>query len=269
MYDILKNAVEEFSLGGYGICKYSDVSMNLIKCRAISRIPENAKSIICFIFPYYVEIGEHNVSRYAVVRDYHDVVMKVLTKISERLKDKYKNYKFEPFSDNSPIPEVRAAALSGLGVIGENHLLINEKYGSWVFIVEIVTDMEIDVEKREIEKCKSCGLCEKRCPGKALGSECFNKDVCLSHVTQKKKLLSLADEELIKRGDLVWGCDVCQEVCPMNINKESTKISEFRESVHENVSLGDYDLLPNRAYHWRPKGVIERNIKIKSESENL
>ena len=50
MYDILKNAVEEFSLGGYGICKYSDVSMNLIKCRAISRIPENAKSIICFIF---------------------------------------------------------------------------------------------------------------------------------------------------------------------------------------------------------------------------
>ena len=154
-----------------GVCSFNDLKNNLFECRAKNRIPKDAKSVIVYLFPYY--LGEEyyknsNISKYAVPDDYHRICGEYLEKTVLYLREEYPGNTFEYFCDNSPIDEVKAACLSGLGVKGENSLLINEIYGSFCFIGEIVTDSDIPVEKREIANCLKCGLCEKKCINNAL-----------------------------------------------------------------------------------------------------
>ena len=127
-----------------GFCAFDLVKERLLPCRAMRRLPENAKKVILLLFPYKVrDAHPENICRYAAVPDYHDITQKYLLNITDDLKKEFPEYKFESFADNSPIPEVSAAAAAGLGVYGENGLLINKTYGSWCFICEIVTDLEI------------------------------------------------------------------------------------------------------------------------------
>ena len=246
-----------------GVCSFSDISEFLIDCRAKARIPEGAKSVIVYLVPYF--LGEENyidlnISRYAVPPDYHTVVNKYLDEAVKELKKAFGEYDFQSFCDNSPVPEVRAAALAGLGLIGENGLLINEKYGSYVFIGEIVTDMEITpCENREVLNCPGCGKCKSACPSGALTEE-FCKEKCLSHITQKKGELSEEEKLLIKANGCIWGCDKCQEACFLNKSVSITPIKEFIENAVSNFKEGDS--LESRAFSWRGRQVIERNFKI-------
>ena len=185
MLNIVKNIIIKYNLECFGVCNFCDVEQYLIECKAKTLIPENVKSIITILFPYYIKIGKHNISRYAVVPDYHKVCGDILKKISLELSFAFKNYKFVPFIDNSPFPEVMCGVFSGLGVIGDNNLLINEFYGSWVFIGEIATDLKLNGTK-QYKECLHCGACKAACPGKCLGNGHFNKQNCLSYITQKK-----------------------------------------------------------------------------------
>lgn len=246
----------------FGVCSFEKLEQDLISCRAKSRLPQHAKSVICMLFPYRVEIKKRNLSRYAVIRDYHDVVMGYLKKACSSLQKEYPNSQFVPFCDNSPIPEKKAAILSGLGVIGDNQLLINQEYGSYVFIGEIVTDLLIQADDAEAKGCLHCGACGKSCPTGALLEDGFQKENCLSFLTQKKKELTYQEEQWIKKGGSIWGCDICQDCCPFNQTAKTTKIKEFLEGLHPIIKIGDYDRLQNRAFAWRPKTVIERNLRI-------
>lgn len=258
----MENIIKNHGIEYFGICPFEAVKNSLIECRAKERLPENSKSIICMLFPYYLDIKEKNISRYAIVRDYHLVVGEILKSISKSLKEKYVDYNFECFCDNSPIPEKRAAALAGLGVIGDNKLLINTKYGSWVFIGEIVTDMPIKYSSCKIEHCIHCGKCKENCPTGVLKLDKFDRNLCLSSITQKKKDLSKEEQKLIRSSGCAWGCDICQECCPLNKDAKKTNIPEFLKNIHPKINIGDYDNLPDRAFAWRGKKVIERNISI-------
>ena len=245
-----------------GVCSFSSVG-ELIPCRAVSRIPQNAKSVIVYLFPYY--LGEEyyknsNISKYAVPQDYHIIVKNYLEKICAELKNQYTDGVFECFCDNSPINEVEAAALCGLGVKGRNGLLINERYGSFCFIGEIVTDVELPCSLPEDRACLCCGLCEKKCPGGALTDFKVDKAKCLSHITQKKGELSRSEEELIKNSGIIWGCDICQNICPMNRDVEITPVKEFFEAAKATYLPGDD--IENRAFSWRGRAVVDRNFKI-------
>lgn len=247
-----------------GVCKFDSLKNNLIECRAIERIPDNAKSVIVVLFPYY--LGEKfyknlNISKYAVPKDYHVICGEYLKKITQSLEDLYPQNKFQFFCDNSPVNEVMAGCLAGLGVKGENSLLINEKYGSFCFIGEIVTDLEILCDDRKIEFCKKCGLCKKKCINQAITTDGVNKEKCLSEITQKKGKLTESEEELIKKGGCIWGCDICQNVCPMNNSIEMSPIKEFYETAKSTYN-SDEDYNKSRAYSWRKKEVINRNLKI-------
>ncbi len=224
-----------------------------IDCRAKSRIPKNAKSVIVCIFPYKVkEEKPKNISRYSAVPDYHTVVLNYLNSAVESLKNKFNGFNFEPFVDNSPVPEVRAGVLAGLGVKGDNGLLINEKYGSFIFIGEIVTDLEIETEEFNGE-CLHCGNCKKYCP-KNTGIE------CLSAVTQKKKDLTDLEKNVLKKYKTVWGCDICSDVCPMNENAKTTYIKEFIRNYRDEYVVGED--ISNRAFNWRGEKVIVRNAGL-------
>ncbi len=245
-----------------GICDFAEIG-ELINCRAKSRVPENAKRVIMYLFPYY--LGEKfyknsNISKYAVPEDYHKIAGAYLERITIELKEKFPHNEFQWFCDNSPVREVEVATLCGLGVKGRNGLLINERYGSFCFIGEIITDAELLCSIPEDRTCLSCGLCEKMCPGGALKGYKVDISRCLSHITQRKGEHSAEEQKLICDSGCIWGCDICQNVCPMNKNIEITPVKEFVETAKSSYESGDD--ISDRAFNWRGTAVIERNLKI-------
>lgn len=247
----------------WGICPFEKVKNNLIECRAKQLLPENPRTVIVACFPYLLEDSAYknrNISKYAVVTDYHEVACARLEKAAEGLRSLYPDNHFAVFADNSPIPEVRAACAAGLGARGMNSLLITQEYGSYVFIGEIVTDLEIDSKENGYKSCIGCKKCIEACPAKAISESDFNEKTCLSAITQKKGELSDEEKKLMKECGCVWGCDICQDVCPMNKNAAKTEIEEFLFAPVAQVSIGCE--LGSRAYEWRGRKVIERNIEV-------
>lgn len=238
------------------------------------KIPANAKSIFVGLIPYYSKkIKGQNISSYAVCKDYHKKAKEYTEKSISALKELFPNNNFIGFCDNSPFDEVQTAVLCGLGVKGENNLLITKEYGSYVFIAEIVTDLEIESEKI-IKKCEGCFDCVKACPNGALSLQdnkvIFTKEKCLSFISQKKGVLSEEDTKSLKKSNLIWGCDICIDACPHNKNLEPCGLG-LDENLLYNLKESDIEELSNReflekykgsAFVWRGKGTLIRNIKL-------
>ncbi len=218
-----------------------------------------AKSVILFLVPYYTENRpERNISLYCVPRDYHDYMAALADRVVQRLQYLEPDRRFRGMADHSPIAETSAAAMAGLGIIGDNYRLINEKYGSYVFIGGIFTDMATAEAPKEITFCNHCGKCAKACP---------SPDNCLSALTQQKGELDEKTVKLMKENHTAWGCDVCQLACPYNNDVAKTpieffwqdRIFELTPEILDNISD---DELKGRAFGWRKRKTIERNIKL-------
>ncbi len=250
----------------FGICSFEQI-LPCLECRAKQRIPQDAASVLVCLFPYYTgEHKERNISRYAMVTDYHMIAGEYLKRFCEALREVFPQNQFEPFTDNSPIREVSAAFHAGLGRRGKNGLILHPKYGSYVFIGEVVTDLVLQPDQPlNPRECIGCGKCQNVCPQGALqsdGSVCLER--CRSHITQKKGELSDWEIGQIQDGGLIWGCDICNDVCPMNQEaKVLTPVTEFLESA---VAVLDAQiaerLLKTRAYNYRGKKTILRNIQL-------
>lgn len=241
----------------------------LLECRAQSRLPENARSVILCAFPYYTGEWEgRNLSRYAIVPDYHRVAMDLLTPICSQLAENF-SAQFVPFADNSPIREVDAALRAGLGVLGANSLLINPRYGSWVFLGEIVTDLPMEYTEQPAKRCIGCGACAKACPGQCIQRGKIEESRCLSAITQVKRELSTEESSLVKQGGLVWGCDRCQEVCPYNKKVEKTPLSAFLEDIRPVLCRKDIAAgVKERAYGFRGPKPLLRNLEILESTDS-
>lgn len=253
----------------YGFSSFAAVRDRLIACRALERLPQNAQTVISVLFPYY--LGEEsyknaNVSRYAVSADYHIITGGIMEKIAAALKEAYPENAFEAFVDNSPLPEVRCAAAAGLGVVGKNALFISPVYGSWVFLGEIVTDKYFPPAAPAKNFCIGCEKCVSACPVGAIRPEGgVTPEKCLSYLSQKKGELAPEVKRKMAEYNCAWGCDICQKVCPMNAGARLTPIEAFFETARPCVSAGDE--IEGRAFAWRGKKVIERNLAA-LENEN-
>ena len=225
-------------------------------------------SVIIFAVPYLSQASmeQKNISAYAISRDYHLFFSSLFDSLLTDLRKKYPDNIFACFSDHSPIDEIDAACHAGLGVIGKNHLLITEKYSSYVFIGEIITDASLPSSYREKETCMDCGKCTSACP---VG---MSAQSCLSSITQKKGELTEEEIKLITQSKCAWGCDICQQVCPHTKKAISngtifTDVDFFKENL---TPMLTYDLISQMsdnefskgAYSWRGKSVITRNLKI-------
>lgn len=253
--------IKKAGISDAGFCAFSSVEERLLECRAKSRLPENAKTVIMCVFPYKIcEEKPQLISRYAAVPDYHGIVGEYLSRAAAALREAFSQNAFECFADNSPIPEVYAAASAGLGVRGDNRLLITEKYGSWVFLGEIVTDLEIECEDKYSE-CMHCGKCSAACPKNS-----YNID-CLSELSQKKRDLQPREQKALKENGILWGCDICAEVCPMNKDAKIAPLPEFLSEYRN--SFSPQEDISGRAYEWRGKRVILRNYSIHFDIEPI
>jgi len=225
----------------------------------------DAKTAIMFLIPYYVnDKATGNVSLYARAKDYHFYCETLFKRVEAALTAEYGGV-FIGFADKSPIEETRAALEAGLAVRGDSYVIINEKYGSFVFIGEIITNVEasalgFDGAKKEINECFHCGACRRACPMKD-GRE------CLSFVTQKKGTLTDDEETYIVENGYVWGCDICQTVCPYNKNIAETPIDFFKEDRIARLDLKTLDNMSDvefnmRAFSWRGKTTLVRNLML-------
>ncbi len=163
------------------------------------------------------------IARYAFCHDYHKTIRRKLEKVLGRIQETCLNAKGKIFVDTSPVAEKVIGLLAGLGWLGKNGLLINKKLGSYFLIGGISLNLDISGFAEEYENlCADCNLCLEHCPTKALkgdGRVSFEK--CLSYwTTQAKEKIPL--EIKSKSGGWLYGCDICQEVCPYNKNLDAT-----------------------------------------------
>ena len=234
---------------------------------------ENVKSIIVCAFPYYIgNFKESNLSKYCYGEDYHIVAKDMLQQICNYISSKIDNFEYKIFADNGPLVDRYLAYLSGIGYFGINNNIITDKYGSYVFIGYILSNYEFKKDIPLEKTCIKCGKCVKYCPGNALlGNYEMNPKRCLSYITQKKGELEEEEEKVLRENRKVFGCDICQDVCPHNKNIPITNIERFKDDIILKLDNKEIDEISNkefkrrygnRAFSWRGKNIIKRNIDI-------
>lgn len=228
------------------------------------------RSVILFCVPY-AGAAPNNFSLYAASKDYHLYMEELFSRLLPRFSAAFPQGRFLGFADHSPIDERRAALLCGLGLQGKHGLLITEKYASYVFIGEILSDLPAETFGDQAPKiprsCSLCGACLAACPTGFLRGE----GECLSAITQKKGALSPEEEALLRKCGTAWGCDACQEACPYvkKMRKEGV-VSPIPFFLENRISVLTYDRVAEmpeeefrqRAFAWRGKKTILRNLAI-------
>lgn len=244
-----------------GACRFGDLPGLLPGGRR--RLPQSPQSLLVCLLPYYPgEYPRRNVSRYAICDDYHATGGRLLEAICADLIRAFPGHVFVPLLDISPIPEVQAAQLAGLGCIGRHGMLISPQAGSYVFVAEIVTDLEIPPAAPTRTSCLNCGACRRACPGQALTQQGLDKTRCRSFLSQQKGPLDPWAAELIRQGGFAWGCDLCLEACPLN-KPILTPLAALRQNP---VPLLGWDNLAQmvavKPYGWRGTEPLERNLRL-------
>ena len=303
----MKKVLEKFNPGDFSFVGFQH--LNILNVRSRQRIPQNCRTAVVIIFPYYNKSAwGGNISAYCSVADYHIVVMEQLKSIISQLQEAYPRNSFVPFVDSSPIDEVDMAVKAGLGVKGQNSLLITEKWGSFVFIGEILTDLEWETTLCDYTYCAGCGLCRKNCPGGAIhkvtaeqpaqtdGEQAsqhngtatdaefsaeyhscpqpaekyaVNCENCASFISQKKQELTEQQTAILKKAETIFGCDICQKVCPhnraiLNGTAETANQSNLFSGDILNTVTADnvVQIYKSRPFGFRGLKVLERNIEI-------
>ncbi len=210
-----------------------------------------------------------NLSAYAVCRDYHLYFRQLFDTLCETLRARFPQYRFAGFADHSPIDERDAALKAGLGVRGQNGLVLTEKYASFVFLGELITDAPLPGRAQKIKECAGCKKCLAACP---VGGQ---PEHCLSALTQKKGTLTPDEIAALAAHPTVWGCDICQLACPMaqKAIRDRTAFSPiafFRKDLIYHLDLPTLDTMPDnqfaqRAYAWRTRKTVRRNLLLKEE----
>lgn len=241
---------------------------------------EDVKSIIAIAVSYNIDFKRDDlksgfgiVSRTSWGKDYHMVLREKLDMLKSFILSKCNNAKMVSLVDNNPLLERAIAYSAGIGFYGKNNMIINEEYGSYIFLGELLLNVYFEPDTPIDSKCGDCSLCLKACPGKAFVSD-YNIDAnkCLSYATIYKGYLN--DETIKKLGKRIYGCDVCQEVCPYNKRAKKVMRNEFipgklkpRHNLTEILDLDNKrfkEVFGPTSSSWRGKNTIIRNAIIAS-----
>ena len=205
------------------------------------------------------------ISQGAVGMDYHIIVKEKLEKLAGIIKSNsecsHLNYKI--YSDTGPLVDRAVALRCKLGVLGKHHSVISKKFGSKMFIGYMLTDLPFNFKEHDVGLCSQCNICIKSCPTGALDENGFQMEKCISYLTQKKGLLTPFQMKAIGRS--LYGCDICQNACPMNKNKEAEIINDIDQVMPKiesilNMSNKEFKIkYSSTAMGWRGKKVIQRN----------
>ncbi len=243
------------------------------------QLPDGAQSVVCAVFPYFTghgaggEVG--TIAKFARGEDYHRAVLRRLEAACAELRLLYPSVFFKAYTDVSPISEVRLARVCGAAMTGMHGLAISPRYGSYAVIGEIICGETFTAEKQDAGYCGRCGACASACPTGALtenkGMVSYERQLCVSHITQKRGELSTLEQEAVKKAGFIWGCDLCQDACPHNKDAEITPLPEFRKGLVYSLKRSELEGLSGRefkkkygarSFAYKGAGPIIRNMKI-------
>lgn len=215
-----KNFKEWLGNGYNGSMNY--MSKNLDKRLDPSLLVPGAKSIVIAALNYFPSEKQNPksnflISKYAYGVDYHQIVKERLNLVASKIKTLVPRLEYRVFADSAPVAEKEWAVRSGLGWIGKNACLILPKKGSYFFLGEIISNLELEPDKPFIENlCGSCNKCLEACPTRAIVSPgIVDARRCISYLTIESRS-PIPDSLRDKTGTWIFGCDTCQDVCPHN-----------------------------------------------------
>lgn len=229
---------------------------NVDKRKDVCYILDNCKSIISLGMNYNVEgdfelkDNSGKVSRYAWGRDYHFVIWEKLDELIDFIKKIEPSFEAKSYVDTGPVMDKAWAVKSGLGWQGKHSNVINKEIGSWFFIANLFTNYKFDTYNfPQQDFCGSCTACIDACPTDAIVDDyVVDANKCISYLTIENKN-DISEEFVGKFNDWIFGCDICQEVCPWNIKfAEETTIEDFHILNNRILEFSDFDNLSNREF---------------------
>lgn len=206
--------------GMHGTMKYME---NYFELRVDpTKLVPGAKSVITLMLNYFPHEQQHlqapKISKYAFGNDYHEVIRSKLNMLLIQLREKLGNIQGRGFVDSAPVLERAWAQKSGLGWVGKNGNLISKQNGSFFFLATLITDLELEYDDPIAKDfCGSCTKCIDACPTNAiLPNKVIDGSRCISYFTIELKEMLIPEEVSSKLNNWMFGCDVCQDVCPWN-----------------------------------------------------
>lgn len=287
-YDLMEGEIRHLKYwlaeSFHGGMKYME--KNLEKRYDPNKILEGCKSVISLGINYKTEDefndapGEGKVSRYAWGRDYHYVVWEKLSDMIDYIKNLEPNIECKSYVDTGPVMDKAWAVRAGLGWLGKHSNVINRKLGSWFFIANIFTNVKFDDYNEQVSDfCGSCTACIDACPTDAIIQDyVVDSNKCISYLTIENKS-DIPDQFLDKFDNWIFGCDICQDVCPWNLKfSKLTDVEDFRSKDNMTLNLDEIEQMTNRSFkerfsespilRSRVKG-LKRNAKFIKRGLNL
>ncbi len=253
----------------------SYMERNIDKRENVRNILENTKSIISLGMNYYVnetyeeESDLGKVSRYAWGRDYHYTIWEKLDELEKYLK-KIPGTEVKTYVDTGPVMDKTWAIKAGLGWQGKHSNVISKKIGSWFFIATVLTNLEFEnYDKPITDFCGSCTACIDACPTNAIVEDyVVDANKCISYLTIENKN-EISNEFIGKFDNWIFGCDICQDVCPWNKKfSKQTTILDFLNIENKTLKLSEVIKMENREFKTRFKESPILRTKLKGLKRN-
>ena len=218
------------------------------------KLMPGAKSVVVVLLNYFpkdklTDETNYHISKYAYGRDYHKVMKSMLKNLRKTVHDEIVPHNARIFVDSAPVLERAWAEKAGLGWIGKNANLISPEHGSFVFIGELLMDIELEYDRPIKDFCGSCTKCIEACPTNAISElKTIDSRLCISYWTIENKD-SMNEVLKGKFQNRIFGCDICQDVCPWNKKAKPHNVDDFKADP-ELISMGqkEWEQLSNERF---------------------
>ncbi|MFY9621026.1 MAG: tRNA epoxyqueuosine(34) reductase QueG [Pyrinomonadaceae bacterium] len=243
----------------------------------LQKIFPEARSVVVVAMNYYTphqHVEDWNVgrvSRYAWGDDYHEVVGERLRELRNWITQQWPEAEGKVCVDIQPVMDKAWAVRAGLGWMGKHTNVITRDYGSWIFIGELLLNLELEYEEDQLaDQCGSCTLCLDACPTGALVEPyVLDANLCISHATIESRTATIRADVAERLDGWLYGCDVCQDVCPWNHTTPVTNETRFEPRERNvNASLVETLELTPESYAARFRGSAMKRTKLTGLQRN-
>ncbi len=283
--DLLENEIKKYDkwieLNYQSGMEY--MSRNREKRKDVSKILPEVKSVISLAVNYYtpekysddeskdktcLPVGK--VSRYAWGKDYHLVINEMLKELESFLSETDSEFKSISYIDTGPVMDKAWAVQAGIGWLGKHTNVINREMGSWFFIANIFTNINFEYSESIPDFCGNCTACIDACPTNAIIQEyVLDSNRCISYLTIENKS-DIPSEFEGKFDNWIFGCDICQDVCPWNekFSIVTDKLEFFPAENNKEILLPDIENMDDESFHKRFKDSPVKRAKLKGLKRN-
>jgi epoxyqueuosine reductase len=229
-----------------------------------------AQSVICVAMNYHVPLQEAGaqehqarIARYALGDDYHEVLKKRLHSLADQVRELAPEAQTRAAVDTAPVMEKELAARAGIGWLGKNTCIINEDIGSWIFLGEIITTLPLPADEPAVDRCGTCTRCIDACPTHAI-TEPYKLDAsrCISYLTIEHRTpldVGIAND----LDNWIYGCDICQDVCPWNKRAPDVADAAFQPRFPTGtIDLRQLLTWNDEQYRTKLRGSAMKRVKL-------